>query len=220
MTFSKLLPFLCAVVAGALCFAARAEDTDNPAQAAARMALAKQLFEPSAQQATNAPTAETNAMLPANSKEAQAKADQAAAKAQADQAEQQQRAALAAALAQRTNAEAPVKDASSTAPQATTNSWASAPSTESESKPAAQTKKEKKHKKEKPAPPAQAPQPASPADNTYLGQDLGMKPIAAPAVPISASKQQRLAALLQKYEADQITPDEYHQQRAAILAEP
>jgi hypothetical protein len=113
-----------------------------------------------------------------------------------------------------------VKDASSTAPQATTNSWASAPSTESESKPAAQTKKEKKHKKEKPAPPAQAPQPASPADNTYLGQDLGMKPIAAPAVPISASKQQRLAALLQKYEADQITPDEYHQQRAAILAEP
>jgi hypothetical protein len=56
--------------------------------------------------------------------------------------------------------------------------------------------------------------------NAVNGQDLGMKPIAAPALPISASKDARLQALLQKYEADQITPEEYHQQRAAILAEP
>jgi hypothetical protein len=39
-----------------------------------------------------------------------------------------------------------------------------------------------------------------------------------PAVP--ASKQQRLDDLLAKYRADQITPEQYHQQRATILAEP
>jgi hypothetical protein len=36
----------------------------------------------------------------------------------------------------------------------------------------------------------------------------------------SATKEARLAELLQKYKADQITPHEYHMQRAKILAEP
>ena len=54
----------------------------------------------------------------------------------------------------------------------------------------------------------------------YPGKDLGMKPIVAPALPIADSKEERLAALLQKYKADKITPEQYHQQRAAILAEP
>ena len=69
---------------------------------------------------------------------------------------------------------------------------------------------------------AQAPAAttAVPAVVQQPGTDLGMKPIAAPPLPINASKQDRLAALLQKYQADQITPDEYHSQRAAILAEP
>ena len=31
---------------------------------------------------------------------------------------------------------------------------------------------------------------------------------------------QRLQELLRKYRADQVTPEEYHQQRAKILAEP
>ncbi len=47
-----------------------------------------------------------------------------------------------------------------------------------------------------------------------------MKPIVPPPLPISATKEERLNALLEKYKADQITPDEYHLQRAAILAEP
>jgi hypothetical protein len=34
------------------------------------------------------------------------------------------------------------------------------------------------------------------------------------------AKEQELQALLEKYKADQITPEEYHKQRAAILAEP
>lgn len=41
----------------------------------------------------------------------------------------------------------------------------------------------------------------------------------APALPISASKEQRLANLLQQYKSDQITPQQYHEQRAKILAE-
>jgi hypothetical protein len=45
-------------------------------------------------------------------------------------------------------------------------------------------------------------------------------PIQAPPPAVSADKQTRLAELLRKYKADQITPEEYHQQRAKILSEP
>jgi hypothetical protein len=47
-----------------------------------------------------------------------------------------------------------------------------------------------------------------------------LKQIPAPPLPINAAKADRLAALLGKYQADQISPEEYHTQRAAILAEP
>jgi hypothetical protein len=46
------------------------------------------------------------------------------------------------------------------------------------------------------------------------------QPLPGPDLPISADKQQRLADLLQKYKADEISPEQYHQQRAKILAEP
>ncbi|MEI2722328.1 MAG: hypothetical protein V9H26_01940 [Verrucomicrobiota bacterium] len=42
----------------------------------------------------------------------------------------------------------------------------------------------------------------------------------APLPPLSGSKVTRLADLLQRYNADLITPKDYHTQRAAILAEP
>ena len=43
-----------------------------------------------------------------------------------------------------------------------------------------------------------------------------------PAIPsaFNSSQQERLAALLQQYKADQITPQDYHKQRAAIIAAP
>jgi translation initiation factor IF-2 len=41
-----------------------------------------------------------------------------------------------------------------------------------------------------------------------------------PDLPLSAEKQQKLAELLKKYRADEITPEQYHSQRAKILAEP
>lgn len=47
-----------------------------------------------------------------------------------------------------------------------------------------------------------------------------LPPLAAPATGLSAAKQQKLDQLLQLYRADQITPQEYHDQRAKILAGP
>ena len=41
----------------------------------------------------------------------------------------------------------------------------------------------------------------------------------APTLPISGSKSERLASLLQQYKTDQITPQQYHEERAKILAE-
>lgn len=41
----------------------------------------------------------------------------------------------------------------------------------------------------------------------------------APASPLSGSKQDRLAELLRRYKADEITPQDYHKQRAQIIAE-
>jgi hypothetical protein len=59
-----------------------------------------------------------------------------------------------------------------------------------------------------------------PLPKTDVGSDIGLRTMAAPALPIAASKATRLQALLTKYQADQISPEDYHKQRAAILAEP
>jgi len=61
--------------------------------------------------------------------------------------------------------------------------------------------------------------PAKPV-TVVPGKELGMKPIEVPALPISAAKEAQLQALLAKYKADKITPEEYHKQRAEILAGP
>jgi hypothetical protein len=59
--------------------------------------------------------------------------------------------------------------------------------------------------------PATAPAPAA------INARSEFAPIAAPVSPIGAGKQQKLVDLLAKYKADQISPEEYHRQRAAIL---
>ena len=41
-----------------------------------------------------------------------------------------------------------------------------------------------------------------------------------PSLAPALSKDERLMLLLARYKADQITPEQYHTQRAAILAEP
>ncbi|MGA3283118.1 MAG: hypothetical protein ABSD57_01490 [Verrucomicrobiota bacterium] len=75
----------------------------------------------------------------------------------------------------------------------------------------------------KPAPPAVKPEVMSPANQinaNFPGKELGLKPIQAPPLPISAAKEAQLQALLGRYKADQITPEQYHTERAKILAEP
>ncbi|HET7625051.1 MAG TPA: hypothetical protein VFM25_07280 [Verrucomicrobiae bacterium] len=49
---------------------------------------------------------------------------------------------------------------------------------------------------------------------------LGFPPIQGPPTGLSPEKEQQLQALLKDYEADKITPEQYHAQRAKILAEP
>jgi len=75
------------------------------------------------------------------------------------------------------------------------------------------------------APPATQPpsapvasQPATPSVNNTTAKELGLNPIQPPPPPVSAEQQQELQALLQRYEADQITPEEYQAERAKIMA--
>jgi DNA polymerase-3 subunit gamma/tau len=71
-----------------------------------------------------------------------------------------------------------------------------------------------------PAPkPSAAPTPAATPMTTPVATS-NYKPIDVPASPFSAAKQAKLADLLARYRADTITSQEYHAQRAAIIAEP
>ena len=96
MTISKLPPFLCALAVGASCLTVRADD--NPAQAAARAALANQLFGTSSPAVTNAPATATNTLSAAELK-ARQKAEKKLAEQQAKAAAEQARADKAAAEA-------------------------------------------------------------------------------------------------------------------------
>ena len=47
-----------------------------------------------------------------------------------------------------------------------------------------------------------------------------LTPLFPPPMPLNSSKEQRLRELLYRYSHDQISPEQYHQQRTKILAEP
>jgi hypothetical protein len=76
---------------------------------------------------------------------------------------------------------------------------------------------------------AQAPAPAAiqsvstePAQNAkapYPGGELGLQPILAPPLPISPAQQAQLQALIERYNDNAITPEQYQIERAKILAE-
>ena len=73
------------------------------------------------------------------------------------------------------------------------------------------------------APKAESQKP--PAEQSQAQPKSGKKapaltPIEPAPLPISADKQQRLADLLRQYKADQLSPEQYHQARTKILAEP
>ena len=60
--------------------------------------------------------------------------------------------------------------------------------------------------------------PATPATPVVVVAPAPTK-IEAPASPLPVTKQDRLAELLRRYKADQVTAQDYHSQRAAILSE-
>jgi hypothetical protein len=65
------------------------------------------------------------------------------------------------------------------------------------------------------------PTALAPTKTTKRNQRLqSFPPLQTPPPAIGADKEQRLQELLRKYRADQITPEQYHQERAKILAEP
>ena len=74
----------------------------------------------------------------------------------------------------------------------------------------------------KPVAPVAAPvvKPPPPAKANYPGKALGFPPVEAPPPPVSAQQQADLQALLARYMANQISPEEYQKERAAILARP
>lgn len=80
--------------------------------------------------------------------------------------------------------------------------------------PAAQTQKPK------PVIKPVATMKSAPAKPAVAPANSGFAPLVAPASPWPTTKQEKLKVLLAKYQADQITPAEYFNQRAAILAEP
>lgn len=72
-----------------------------------------------------------------------------------------------------------------------------------------------------PTPPAPAPTP-QPTHQTVQSSapPPPPPPVTIPPPAVSSSKEARLSALLVQYKADQITAEQYHTQRAAIIAEP
>jgi hypothetical protein len=70
------------------------------------------------------------------------------------------------------------------------------------------------------AAPGPAPAQTPTTKPKTLKGPLAFPPLQGPPPAVAADKGQRLQELLRKYRADQVTPEEYHQQRAKILAEP
>ena len=66
------------------------------------------------------------------------------------------------------------------------------------------------------------PTPSSSAANRNqpAPPTMSLPALSGPPTGLSAAKQQKLDELLNQYRADQITPQQYHEQRAKILAEP
>jgi hypothetical protein len=86
-------------------------------------------------------------------------------------------------------------------------------------KPAPEAKPEVAKAQEPMAKPEAKPVAEKPPKKAVKGAQT-FPPIQGPPPTITADKQGRLAELLRKYRAEQVTPEEYHQQRAKILAEP
>lgn len=236
MQFSKFLSLFCATAVCAGFISARADDT--PAQAAARAALEQKMQELDAQDAsTNSAAPPAVVVTPSGAAQEQpappATVTTIPAPAETQPApvtispDNDAQATARAALDQKMR-ELDVQEASTNAPAETqpadTAAQAAARAALDQKMRELDAEQAATNKQTLPmiviTPSNVAPSPLPPANVNYPGKALGLKPIEAPAPPVSADKEAQLQALLAKYMADQVTPEEYQQQRAAILAEP
>lgn len=200
-----------------------AEDTD--AQALARAALEQKMKElkdgaPATTPQPAAPPAAPQTPPPVQSQPPANPAPQqlvTAPPASADLIEQA-RAAMRAKMAELQSAKNAGAPAQPLPPAQAATPVAAPPPAAAEVKPAKPEKKpaEKKVAKEKAEKKPESKKPAvenPPAQPAFTQ----MEP---PASALPANKEQRLQALLEQYKADKITAEEYHTQRARILAEP
>ena len=233
MQFSKFRPLVCAAVFCAGFIYVHAQD--NPAQGAARASLDAQMRALDAQQgSTNmaAPPAVADTAAQAKAMEvlqekmaaldAQQKASSnvtaspavadTAAQARAMEALQKKMAALDAQQKAETTAASSSDNAAQTATRAALENKLRELNAQQAAMNAGKLAA---------AAPVQSPVIATPpAGANYPGKELGLPPITAPPLPISAAKDAQLQALLAKYLADQVTAAEYQSNRAEILAEP
>ena len=224
MQISKLLPAVCAAAFCASCIAVRAQDT--PAQAAARAALMDKMNALEAQPA-QPPTAVTPSgttqvkpnqptnvvVVPPPTVHARPAVPVPATKPMPATQVVQTAPATSDAEAQ-AKAKAALEQKMNELNQQNWATPAAAPAPQTQ--PAATNPVT-------PAPPAVPPvvmSPSSQINANYPGKELGLKPIVAPPLPISPAKEAQLLGLLERYKADEITPEQYHTERAKILAEP
>jgi hypothetical protein len=215
-TISKLFPAICALIFCSSLMAVRADDT--PDQAAARTALIQKMNEMPAQPSVPPPVVVTPA-----TPTVEAPAPVVVAPPVAP--------ALAPALASNTEMFLPTpapnmntsptldNDAQAKARAALLKKMSELGDQSAATPPSAQ---EKVVIQKSPTPAAAAPvaAPAVMEPKPAMVAEPMVKPIETPALPISETKEERLQALLEKYKADQITPEEYHTERAKIIGEP
>ena len=71
-----------------------------------------------------------------------------------------------------------------------------------------------------PEQPTPQPAPVTSKNQPPTPPSVSLPALQGPATGLSSTKEQKLNELLNQYRADQITPQQYHEQRAKILAEP
>jgi hypothetical protein len=244
MRISKLYLVVCAAALGAGVVTVRADD--NPAQAAARAALEDKMRALNAQPApTNAPvSAPVKSKKPARpavttvpATPPPAQNPPAAAPAAPEQPAPIAVTPSGAAMRQPTNpppamttlpatppAVKPAQKPAPTTPSSKQGLFAPVPPASGSGPVGAPTQTTQPSTNvQTPAPPVATPQPVStkPPPNPNSpdsGKVLGLKPIVAPPLPITSAQQAELQALLEKYEANAITPEQYQAERAKILA--
>lgn len=230
------MPLVCAAIVWSGLISVRADDT--PAQAAARAALEQKMREAGSQDKDGI------FFVPTTNSDSQAQTPPSVAVTASGVSETSGTNNLSAAEmalhAKMAELNAPVKNAQSPPPTADSGDIEKARAALEEkmselNQQSVKTPAPVASKPTKPLPEAASPAPAkpvapetqpaaekplTPADVNYPGLKLGLKPIEAPSLGVSAEVQSKLRDLDAKYKAGEITPEEYHTQRAAVLGQP